>query len=127
MSIPANLKYTESHEWVRVEADGTLTVGITDHAQELLGDVVFVGLPEVGSAFAKGDDVVVVESVKAAADVYAPVAGTVSAVNPAVADSPESLNATPYEAWLYQMTPEAGASLSHLLDAATYEKHAANG
>jgi glycine cleavage system H protein len=83
MNIPADLKYTESHEWVRQEADGTLTVGITEYAQDALGDIVFVELPQVGKAFTAGDDAAVVESVKAASDIYAPVSGTVTAVNQA--------------------------------------------
>ncbi|MDR1936412.1 MAG: glycine cleavage system protein GcvH, partial [Candidatus Accumulibacter sp.] len=92
MNIPANLKYTKSHEWVRVEADGTVTVGITDHAQELLGDLVFVELPEVGLELAAEQEAAVVESVKAASDVYAPVAGTVVAVNASVPEAPETVN-----------------------------------
>jgi glycine cleavage system H protein len=126
MNTPADLKYTESHEWVKAEADGTITVGITDHAQELLGDVVFVGLPDVGAAFDKGADVVVVESVKAAADVYAPVAGTITAVNSGASDSPESLNSAPYDAWLFKLKPNAAGDLASLMDAAAYAKHAAN-
>jgi glycine cleavage system H protein len=122
--IPSDLKYTESHEWVRCEADGTLTVGITDHAQELLGDVVFVGLPEVGKAFAQGAEVVVVESVKAAADVYAPVAGTVVEVNTQASDSPESLNKAPYASWLYRLRPDDRAAVDGLMDAAGYAAHA---
>jgi glycine cleavage system H protein len=124
MNIPSHLKYTESHEWVQIESDGTLIVGITDHAQELLGDVVFVGLPAVGMALGKGKDVVVVESVKAAADVYAPVAGTVTEVNQAAADSPESLNSAPYDTWLFKMKPDVPGDASALMDAISYEKHA---
>ena len=124
---PADLKYTESHEWVRVESDGTLTVGITDHAQELLGDVVFVGLPSVGQAFEKGKEAVVVESVKAAADVYAPVAGEVVDVNTNAADKPESLNQTPYDAWLFKLKPANPGDTAALMDAAAYESHAAAG
>ena len=96
MNIPADLKYTESHEWVRPEADGTLTVGITEYAQDALGDIVFVELPQVGKTFTAGDDAAVVESVKAASDIYAPVSGTVIAVNQAVADAPDSINTDAY-------------------------------
>lgn len=121
MNIPADLKYTASHEWIRVEADGTITVGITDHAQDLLGDLVFVELPEVGAEFAAGAEVVVVESVKAAADAYAPVAGTVTAINDAVVDAPESVNQDAYAAWLFKLQPANAADLDGLLDAAGYQ------
>ena len=120
MNVPANLKYTKSHEWVRVEADGTITVGITDHAQELLGDLVFIELPEVGATFSAGQEAVVVESVKAAADAYAPVDGTVTEVNSAVADAPESVNQDAYAAWLFKMTPANAADVDALLDAGGY-------
>ena len=120
MNIPSNLKYTKSHEWVRVEADGTVTVGITDHAQELLGDLVFVELPDVGKELAAEQEAAVVESVKAASDVYAPIAGTVIAVNNAVPDTPESVNQDAYAAWLFKMTPDNKADLDALLDAAAY-------
>ena len=120
MNVPANLKYTKSHEWVRAEADGTITVGITEHAQDLLGDLVFIDLPEVGKEFVAEQEAVVVESVKAAADVYAPVNGTVTEVNPAVADAPESVNQDAYAAWLFKMKPANIADLDALLDAAAY-------
>ena len=120
MSIPADLKYTESHEWIRAEPDGTLTVGITDHAQDALGDLVFIELPEVGKTLAAQENCVVLESVKAASDAYAPVAGEVIAVNAPLVDTPEALNAAPYESWLFKMKPAAGASLAGLLDAAGY-------
>ena len=120
MSIPADLKYTESHEWIRTEPDGTLTVGITDHAQDALGDLVFIELPEVGKTLAAQENCVVLESVKAASDAYAPVAGEVVAVNTPLVESPEALNAAPYESWLFKMKPAAGASLAGLLDAAGY-------
>ena len=120
MSIPADLKYTESHEWIRAEPDGTLTVGITDHAQDALGDLVFIELPEVGKTLAAQENCVVLESVKAASDAYAPVAGEVIAVNTPLVDTPEALNAAPYESWLFKMKPAAGASLAGLLDAAGY-------
>ncbi|WP_291992913.1 glycine cleavage system protein GcvH [Candidatus Accumulibacter sp. ACC003] len=122
MNIPADLKYTKNHEWIRSEADGTLTVGITDHAQELLGDLVFVELPAVGAEFAVEQEVAVVESVKAASDVYAPVAGTVVAVNQATADSPELVNQDAYAAWLFKITPAAADDVATLLDAAAYQQ-----
>jgi len=120
MNVPANLKYTKSHEWVRAEADGTITVGITEHAQDLLGDLVFIDLPDVGKEFVAEQEAVVVESVKAAADVYAPVTGTVIEVNSAVADAPESVNQDAYAAWLFKMNPANIADLDALLDAAAY-------
>jgi glycine cleavage system H protein len=122
MSIPADLKYTESHEWVRTEADGTLTVGITDHAQEALGDIVFLELPAAGRTVAAGDAVAVIESVKAASDIYAPVAGEILESNDALADTPDQVNGSPYESWLFKIKPAAGASLDRLIDAAGYEK-----
>ena len=125
MNIPSNLKYTKSHEWVRVEADGTVTVGITDHAQELLGDLVFVELPDVGKELAAEQEAAVVESVKAASDVYAPIAGTVVAVNDAVPDAPESVNQDAYAAWLFKMKPANAADVDALLDAAAYAASAA--
>jgi glycine cleavage system H protein len=122
MNIPADLKYTKSHEWVRVETDGTLTVGISDHAQDLLGDLVFIELPEVGKQLAAEQEAAVVESVKAAADVYAPLAGTVVAVNQEAADAPETLNQDAYAAWLFKLKPANIADLDALLDAAAYRK-----
>jgi glycine cleavage system H protein len=120
MNVPANLKYTKSHEWVRAEADGTITVGITEHAQDLLGDLVFIDLPDVGKILAAEQETVVVESVKAAADVYAPVAGTVTEVNTTVAGSPELVNQDAYAAWLFKMKPSNAADLDTLIDAAEY-------
>jgi len=120
-NVLANLKYTSSHEWVRLEADGSVTVGISDHAQEALGDLVFVELPEVGAHFVAEKEIAVVESVKAAADVYAPIAGTVTEVNQAAADAPESVNQDAYAAWLFKMTPDNAADLDALLDAAAYQ------
>ena len=125
MNIPAELKYTESHEWVRAEADGTVTVGITEYAQDALGDIVFVELPKVGKSYTAGDDAAVVESVKAASDIYAPVSGEVVAVNTAVSDAPDSINADAYSAWLFKIKPSQPAQLDALLDAAAYEKVAA--
>ncbi len=122
MSIPADLKYTPSHEWVRVEADGTLTIGITHHAQDLLGDMVFIETPAAGRTLAKGEECAVVESVKAASDVYAPVAGEVVAANADVEASPESVNQDAYSAWLFKLKPATPADVSELLDAAAYQK-----
>jgi glycine cleavage system H protein len=121
MALPADPKYTESHEWVRREADGTLTVGITEFAQEALGDMVFVELPEVGRKLAKGEACAVVESVKAASDVYAPVAGEVIDANGALADKPELVNANAFDAWLFKLKPANAAELDALLDAAKYQ------
>ncbi|KPW88979.1 MULTISPECIES: glycine cleavage system protein GcvH [Pseudomonas syringae group] len=121
-NIPAELRFAESHEWARLEADGTVTVGISDHAQEALGDVVFVELPEIGKVFAAADTAGVVESVKAASDIYSPVAGEVIEVNAALGDSPESLNSDPYDAWIFKLKPTAAeADLAKLLDAAGYK------
>ncbi|MBI6556148.1 glycine cleavage system protein GcvH [Pseudomonas sp. LY-1] len=119
--IPAGLRYAESHEWARLEADGTVTVGISDHAQEALGDVVFVELAEIGKAFAAGDAAGVVESVKAASDIYSPVAGEVIAVNEELSGSPELLNSDPYGAWIFKLKPSTPADLEKLLDAAGYK------
>ena len=123
MNIPADLKYTESHEWVRAEADGTFTVGITEYAQDALGDIVFVELPKVGKSYSAGDDAAVVESVKAASDIYAPVAGIVVAVNTAVSDAPDAINSDAYSAWLFKLQPNDRASINGLLDAAAYGKN----
>ena len=122
MNIPADLKYTESHEWVRAEADGTYTVGITEYAQDALGDIVFVELPKVGKTYNAGEDAAVVESVKAASDIYAPVAGEVVAVNEDVSATPESINADAYAAWLFKIKPADAGAINGLLDAAAYGK-----
>jgi glycine cleavage system H protein len=122
MNIPADLKYTESHEWVRTETDGTLTVGITEYAQDALGDIVFVELPKVGKTFTAGDDAAVVESVKAASDIYAPVSGEVLEVNQAVADAPDSINSDAYSAWLFKLKPTDANATAGLLDADAYGK-----
>ena len=119
-NIPQDLKYTETHEWVRQEADGTLTIGITDHAQEALGDLVYIELPEVGRHVAARKEFIVVESVKAASDVYAPVSGTVTAVNEDLVAAPESLNQDAYAAWLVRLRPDNPADVDSLLDAAGY-------
>ncbi|KTC33274.1 MAG: glycine cleavage system protein GcvH [Pseudomonas sp.] len=119
--IPAHLRFAESHEWARLEADGSVTVGISDHAQQALGDVVFVELTEVGNVFGAGDQAGVVESVKAASDIYAPVAGEVIAVNEELSSSPELLNSEPYDAWIFKLKPANPADLDKLLDAAGYK------
>jgi glycine cleavage system H protein len=121
VNIPANLRYTSSHEWIRKELDGTLTIGITDHAQAALGDLVFIELPKVGRKLGAGEAAAVVESVKAASDVYAPVAGTVAAANADVQKSPETVNADAYAAWLYRLTPDDIATVDGLLDARGYQ------
>jgi glycine cleavage system H protein len=126
MTIPANLKYTPSHEWVRVEADGTLTVGITHHAQDLLGDMVFIENPAAGRSLAKGEECAVVESVKAASDVYAPIAGEVVAANDEVESSPEKINQDAYGAWMFKIKPDNAGDVNALLDAAAYEAHVAS-
>ena len=120
-NIPADLRFAESHEWARLEADGSVTVGISDHAQQALGDVVFVELAEVGKVFAADDAAGVVESVKAASDIYAPIGGEVIAVNEELADSPEQLNEEPYGAWIFKLKPSNPAELDKLLDAAGYK------
>jgi glycine cleavage system H protein len=122
MNIPTDLRYTESHEWVRREEDGTLTVGITEYAQDALGDIVFVELPQVGKTFTAGDDAAVVESVKAASDIYAPVGGTVTEVNQPVADAPDSINADAFAAWLFKLKPTDAAAYDGLMDADAYGK-----
>lgn len=121
MSIPNDLKYTKSHEWVRAEADGTVSVGITHHAQDLLGDMVYVENPDVGRQLGAGEECAVVESVKAASDVYAPIAGEVVAVNGEVTDAPEKINRDPYGAWMFRLKPANAADLNGLLDAAGYQ------
>lgn len=121
--IPTELKYAATHEWVRNEGDGTITVGITEHAQDLLGDMVFVELPEVGDAVAAGDDCCVAESVKAASDIYAPVAGEIVAVNEELEDSPELVNSDPYgDGWMFKIKVEDASELDGLLDADGYRE-----
>jgi glycine cleavage system H protein len=122
VNVPKELKYADSHEWMRAEDDGTVTIGITDHAQEALGDLVFIELPAIGRKLAAGEACAVVESVKAASDVYAPVAGEVVAANTSVTAAPESLNADPYAAWLFRVKPDDPNALASKLDAAAYEK-----
>jgi glycine cleavage system H protein len=123
-NVPADLSYTKSHEWVRTLADGTVEIGITDHAQHALGDLVFVEVPEAGRTLAAGEACAVVESVKAASDVYAPLGGVVTAGNPRLADAPETVNSDPYgEGWLMRLKPAAGAiAAAGLLSAADYTK-----
>lgn len=122
-NIPATLKYTESHEWVQDNGDGTVTIGITDHAQEALGDVVFVELPEVGRELALEEEFGVIESVKAASDLYAPLVGEVIAVNESLEDAPESVNESPYDdAWILKMKVADSAELDKLLDADAYSQ-----
>ncbi|WP_448569125.1 glycine cleavage system protein GcvH [Thalassotalea ganghwensis] len=121
-NIPSELKYASSHEWVRNEGDGTVTIGITEHAQELLGDMVFVELPEVGESVSTGDDVAVAESVKAASDIYAPVSGEVIAVNEDLEDSPELVNSDAYgDGWMFKIKLDDASELENLLDAEGYE------
>ena len=120
MNVPKDLKYTASHEWVRTDADGTVTVGITDHAQEALGDLVYIELPAVGRVVAALEACAVVESVKAASDIYAPVAGEVTAVNADLPATPERVNQDAYAAWLFKLKPADPAAVAGLLDAAAY-------
>ena len=124
MTTPTNLKYAASHEWARAEADGSVTIGITDHAQEALGDIVFLELPAVGRVVTAGEECAVVESVKAASDIYSPVSGEVVDANQAAVDAPDSVNADAYAAWLYRVKPADSAKcateLAALLDAAAY-------
>ena len=120
---PPELKYASSHEWARLEEGSTVTVGITDHAQDALGDVVFVELPEVGATLAAGDDAGVVESVKAASDIYAPVGGEVIAINEQLEDEPETVNADPYnDGWFFKLQPSDTSELDGLLSAEDYQK-----
>lgn len=122
--IQSELKYTKSHEWVRNEGDGILTIGISDHAQALLGDLVFVELAEVEANVNAGDDVTVVESVKAASDVYSPVAGEITEVNEALSDTPELVNSDPFgEGWLFKIRYEDESEMDDLLDADAYKEY----
>lgn len=121
-NIPADLKYTKTHEWLKQEADGSVSVGITDHAQAALGDIVFLELPEPGRVVKAGEECAVVESVKAASDIYAPVSGEVVAKNEDALAAPEKVNQDPYGAWLFRMKPANPAEIDALLDAAGYAK-----
>lgn len=127
-NVPADLKYAQSHEWVRTRPDGTLEMGITDHAQQALGDLVFVEVPEAGRTLKSGEACAVVESVKAASDVYSPVSGTVIESNAALGDAPELINQDPYtKGWMIRIKPsDAAKDLGALMDAAAYGKHAAD-
>lgn len=125
MKVPAELNYTTSHEWVKTEADGTITVGITEFAQDALGDIVFVDLPKVGAALEAGKDCAVVESVKAAGDIYAPVSGEVVAINEALADAPGSINEDAFAAWLFKMKPNNSSDVDGLLTAEEYSRNIA--
>ena len=126
MKLPKELRYTATHEWIRREADGTLAVGITDHAQEQLGDIVFIEAPDVGRRVGAGESVGVVESVKAASDIYAPVAGEIVAANAELSGAPEKVNEDAFAAWMYRIKPDNAADVEGLLDAAAYEKAAAD-
>jgi glycine cleavage system H protein len=125
MKIPEHLKYTETHEWIKTEADGMLAVGITDHAQAVLGDIVFLELPPAGKRYAQGEACAVIESVKAASDIYMPVAGEVVAANDALVRAPEQVNADAYGAWMFRIKPDNAADVGSLMDAAAYTGHAA--
>lgn len=127
MNVPADLRYTASHEWIRLGDDGTLTVGITDHAQEALGDLVFIELPIMGRVVKEGEVCGVVESVKAASDIYAPVAGTVVGANPTVVAAPETVNADAYACWFYRLKPANAGDVDKLLDAAAYTASVGDG
>lgn len=125
--IPDDLRYANSHEWVRVDEDGTATVGISDHAQDALGDIVFVELPEEGTTVNARDEVAVVESVKAASDIYAPVSGDIVAINEVLVDAPETVNASPYDnGWFFKIKLSDEAELAELMDAEAYAEHLAN-
>jgi glycine cleavage system H protein len=122
MTTPDDRKYSETHQWLRREADGSYTVGITFHAQDMLGDIVFVQNPEPGRKVVQGEEVGVVESVKTAAEIYAPVSGEIVTANDALADAPEKINEEPYSAWMFSMKADDPAEVERLLDAAAYVK-----
>ena len=123
--LPDDLKYTKTHEWVRVEDDGTVTVGISDHAQELLGDLVFVELPEVGASLGAESECAVIESVKAASDIYCPMEGEVTEVNESLVDTPETINEDPYDAgWIFKLQPADASHAEELMDAEEYQAYA---
>ena len=120
--VPSNLKFLESHEWARLEEDGTVTVGISDHAQELLGDIVFVELPDIGKEVTQSGDIAIVESVKAASDVYSPLSGEITEINEALVDNPEIINTSPYDGgWFFKIKPQDINEIDKLLDAKAYE------
>lgn len=121
-NVPNELKYTKEHEWLRKEADGSYTVGITEHAQQLLGDMVFIDLPEMNSTVNAGDDCAVAESVKAASDIYAPVSGEIIAINEALESSPELVNSEPYgNGWIFKIKASDDAQVAELLNAQAYQ------
>ncbi|MEN3364898.1 MAG: glycine cleavage system protein [Burkholderiales bacterium] len=122
MNVPTNLRYTATHEWVRMESDGVCTVGLTEYANDALGDIVFFDLPKVGKEHPAGEACAVVESVKAAADINMPIGGVITAANEAVKDAPESVNAQPYEAWVFKFRPANAGDLDHLMSAEDYQK-----
>lgn len=122
MTVPSDLKYAKTHEWARLEPDGTVSVGITHHAQDLLGDLVFVENPKMGRKLRKGEECGVVESVKAASDIYAPISGEVVAVNSDLDSAPQRINVGAYEAWMFRLKPSDPGELADLLDAAAYQK-----
>lgn len=126
MNVPDTLKYAKTHEWARLDGDGLVTVGISNHAQEALGDIVFFELPEVGRTLQAGEQCAVVESVKAASDIYAPLAGEITAANEAILDAPELVNQDAYSNWLFKIKPNNAADLDSLLDAAAYAQVAKN-
>lgn len=125
MNTPAELKYTTSHEWVRLESDGSITVGITEFAQDALGDIVFVEFPEVGKSYNAGAEAAIVESVKAASDIYAPMSGVVIAINDTLASAPESINSDAFGAWLFKIKPSDAGAFDALLDADAYARNTA--
>jgi glycine cleavage system H protein len=122
MNVPEDLKYADTHEWLRAEGDGTVTIGITDHAQAALGDLVYVDLPAPGRTVAAGEACAVVESVKAASDVYAPIAGEIVASNASLSGSPEAVNENAYAAWLFRLRPADASALSAFMDADAYKR-----
>ena len=122
MNIPSDLKYTKTHEWIKLEANGTALIGITDHAQDLLGDIVFVELPTIGKRITAGDECGVIESVKAAADIYAPISGEVVAINDQLSGAPETINKNAYGAWIFKVKPTNSGELTALLNATDYKK-----
>lgn len=125
-NAPDDIRYASSHEWARLEEDGSITVGISDHAQSSLGDIVFVETPEIGTVLAAGDEAGIIESVKAATDIYAPIGGEVTAVNDTLDEAPDSINADCYhDGWLFKLQPTDAAELNHLLDAGAYEEQCA--
>jgi glycine cleavage system H protein len=124
MKAPETLKYTATHEWVKTEADGTVTIGITDHAQEALGDIVFLELPKVGAKGAAGDQIAVIESVKAASDIYFPVAGEVVGINDALTATPEQVNEDAFAAWMFKIKPDNAGDVAKLMSAADYSASA---